>query len=63
MTLVKTFIHMKLILRTLLQTVGSLKESRQSVLIPFFLGLTLAAIVLFFINSVSPLAPFVYSLF
>lgn len=63
MFLKNAFAHSKLLLSTMCQTIFSLKESGQSVLIPFFLGLLISALVLFFLNSVSPIAPFVYSLF
>jgi len=55
--------HLVLILMTLMRTLKSLIEARLSILIPLFLGLMLAAVMLFFIQSVSPIAPFVYSLF
>ncbi len=62
--LIKTFfIHLKVIALTAGKTVHSLQENKLGVLIPLFLGLIGTALVLFFIHSVSPLAPFVYSLF
>lgn len=57
------FLHSRLIIRTLILTLFSLIEAKLSVLIPLFLGLMLAAVGLFFIQSISPIAPFVYSLF
>lgn len=42
---------------------SNLRARRLGGLIPVMVALYLAAILLYFINLVSPLAPFVYSLF
>ena len=48
---------------TVLRTLGMLRRHRLGVLIPFVLLLFATAIILYAVNSISPLAPFVYSLF
>jgi hypothetical protein len=53
----------KSILKTIHHANQSLIKNKMSGLIPFFLGLMVFALLMVFINSVSPLAPFVYSLF
>ena len=42
---------------------GAMRENKLNALIPVTVVVLLSAIGLFFINLVSPLAPFVYSLF
>lgn len=49
--------------KTALRTFGTLRDHRLGVLIPIVGYLLLGSIVLWVINTIAPLAPFVYSLF
>lgn len=57
------FVFLKALFQTIKKSNKELVEHRMSGLIPFFLGLVVFSILMIFINAVSPLAPFVYSLF
>ncbi|MFT6400312.1 MAG: hypothetical protein ACJAYU_005083 [Bradymonadia bacterium] len=52
-----------ILLTTVSRTVSSLRNHRLGVLVPVFGVLLLLAIMLWAINTIAPLAPFVYSLF
>lgn len=52
-----------LIFKTILKSSAALAQQKMSGLIPFFLGLIVFSLLMVFINAVSPMAPFVYSLF
>lgn len=52
-----------IIARTITRTFGVLRSHRLGVLIPTFSVLLLLALLLWAINTIAPLAPFVYSLF
>lgn len=54
---------LKIILKTIAGANQSLINRKLGALIPFFMGLVVFSIVMVLINAVSPLAPFVYSLF
>ena len=47
----------------MLRTFGSLRAYRLGALSPLFVLLVLTAALLWMINAIAPLAPFVYSLF
>lgn len=49
--------------KTVVTTLGVLRQHRLGALIPLFGVLLLGALVLWLINAIAPLAPFVYSLF
>ena len=49
--------------KTVLSTSAMLRQHRLGALIPLFGILLLGTIVLWLINTIAPLAPFVYSLF
>lgn len=49
--------------KTVVTTLGVLRAHRLGALIPLFGVLLLGALVLWLINAIAPLAPFVYSLF
>ena len=49
--------------KTVTTTLGMLRQHRLGALIPLFGILLLGAMVLWLINTIAPLAPFVYSLF
>ena len=51
-----------LILRTCVRTTGALHSHRLLALGPLFFLLLLFAVVLYLINAIAPVAPFVYSL-
>lgn len=51
------------VLRTVRRTLGMLRAQGLGALAPLFVILALLALLLWAINTVSPLAPFVYSLF
>lgn len=53
----------KLVLHTVIAVFSALRQNKLTALIPVAIVTLLAAICLFFINLVSPIAPFVYSLF
>ena len=53
----------KLVWQTFVAVLVALKQNKLTALIPVAIVTILAAIGLFFINLVSPIAPFVYSLF
>lgn len=52
-----------MILRTAMRTFAAFRHHRLRAFTPFVLVLLLGSIVLWFINAIAPLAPFVYSLF
>ncbi len=52
-----------LVAGTAASVVRSLRSRKMGALVPIMISLYIAAIVLYLINLVSPLAPFVYSLF
>jgi len=52
-----------LIIHTIADVRRALHETRVGALEPYFLGLILLSFLLYLIHAVSPLAPFVYSLF
>ena len=49
--------------RTVYRTAGTLRRHRLGFLLPVFVFLLLAAAILWIVNGVAPIAPFVYSLF
>jgi hypothetical protein len=49
--------------KTVMATLAMLRKHRLGALIPLFGLLLLGAMVLWLINTIAPLAPFVYSLF
>ena len=51
------------ILKTSMRTMGAFRDHRLGRFIPFVLYLLLGSALLWVINTVAPLAPFVYSLF
>lgn len=53
----------RLIIQTIAAVFAALRQNKLSALIPVTIVMLLAAVGLFFINFVSPIAPFVYSLF
>ena len=59
----KKLTFLKNIFLTILKSNKELVENKMSGLIPFFLGLLMFSFLMIFINAISPLAPFVYSLF
>ena len=52
-----------LVPRTALRTAGALQNQGLGRFVPFFFLLMLGAAVLWLINTIAPLAPFIYSLF
>ena len=54
---------LRLVPRTVLRTFSTFSDHRLGVFVPFVGLLLLLAGVLWFINAIAPLAPFVYSLF
>jgi predicted RND superfamily exporter protein len=52
-----------LVARTIRRTSGTLMDHKLGALVPVFGVLVLLALLLWVINSIAPLAPFVYSLF
>lgn len=57
------FTGLSLTFKTMGSVLLALKENRLAMLIPVAVVLFAAAALLYFVNLVSPLAPFVYSLF
>ena len=57
------FVFLKALLGTIKKSNKEFVDHKMSSLIPFFLGLVVFSILMIFVNAVSPLAPFVYSLF
>ncbi len=55
--------NLTLTARTVRTTAKMLRQHRLGALIPLFWVLLLGALVLWLINAIAPLAPFVYSLF
>lgn len=51
------------IFETFWSVIRALRTNQMSLLIPFFIGLFVVSFILYCIHLVSPLAPFVYSLF
>ena len=51
------------IYKTTFQTFGTLSKHRLKPFVPFVGALLLGSVVLWLINAIAPLAPFVYSLF
>ncbi len=52
-----------MIAQTILEVRRHLHETRLGALEPYFFGLILLSLLLYLVHAVSPLAPFVYSLF
>jgi hypothetical protein len=52
-----------MIAQTILEVRRTLHETRLGALEPYFFGLILLSFLLYLVHAVSPLAPFVYSLF
>ena len=52
-----------LLVKTAFRTFGALRDHRLAALIPFAAYLLVGALFLWIVNTVAPLAPFVYSLF
>lgn len=52
-----------IIAKTSSRTLGALRAHRLGTMIPFVMYLMLGAVLLWLVNTVAPLAPFVYSLF
>ena len=59
----KSYSRSKLVWQTVASVFTAMKENKLQALIPATVIVLGAAIGLYFINLVSPLAPFVYSLF
>ena len=59
----KKILFAKNIFLIILNSNRELMDNKMAGLIPLFLGLLIFSILMVFINAVSPLAPFVYSLF
>lgn len=57
------FTGIVVILKTARVTFSTLSNHRLGIFIPFVACLLLGAIVLWLVNTIAPLAPFVYSLF
>ena len=51
-----------LLLRTCQRTMAGFVNQKLAVMVPLFVALLLFSIVLIFLDSIAPLAPFVYSL-
>ena len=49
--------------KTAFQTFGTLSNHKLKAFVPFVGALLLGSVVLWLINAIAPLAPFVYSLF
>ena len=56
-------VFLGVVFATILDVRRSLHQTRLGALEPFFFGLLGISALLYFVNVVSPLAPFVYSLF
>jgi hypothetical protein len=54
---------LRLTVRTVFAVFSAMRQNKLTALIPVTFVVLLAAVGLFFINLVSPIAPFVYSLF
>ena len=52
-----------MIVRTALRTFDAFRNQRLRAFVPFVMLLLLGSIMLWLINTIAPLAPFVYSLF
>lgn len=63
MTTRRWYTGLALTWKTVATTLAMLRQHRLGALIPLFGVLLLGALVLWFINTIAPLAPFVYSLF
>jgi hypothetical protein len=59
----KWFTALRIVPGTILRTFATFSNHRLGVFVPFVGLLLLLAGVLWFINAIAPLAPFVYSLF
>jgi hypothetical protein len=57
------FSGLKAVLSTIREVISALAENKLHALIPVAIFIIFSAIGLYFINLVSPIAPFVYSLF
>ncbi len=63
MTKRRWYSSLDVIFRTAMRTLKTLNHHRLGSFVPFVVLLLLGSIVLWFINAIAPLAPFVYSLF
>lgn len=54
--------RLAMLARSIQRTMGAFRQHKLTIMVPLFVVLLLTGLVLAFLNTVAPLAPFVYSL-